>query len=232
MFDFIRKPVLWRALNDGLIDRIGRHKEFHLKTVQDLAVFSYLQDMQGLVIAEIGGGDSRILRALSRLNSCYNIEKFEGADGGPRDEIVLENVQNLHAFVGERSGVIPAEFFDVVFSVSVVEHVPDNRLDDFLAEGVDLLKPGGLWLHAIDLYLEDEPSEYWRKRYARYRAWVDHPRLTPLGPVLDEPLRFRNDIASNPDHVMHSWARIVPQLDGLRQVAQSVSLLMALRKSG
>lgn len=194
-------------------------------------VYSSLQDLQGKNIAEIGGGDSRILRVLGSRNRCYNIEKFEGVDGGPSKEIIIDGVENIHAFVGEWSDATPKCFFDVVFSVSVVEHVPQTALGQFLEEGVEMLKPGGLWVHAIDLYLENEPSAYWQDRYEQYRQWLDHPKLQPVGEVVRHtPLRFHNDMASNPDHVMYKWGRIAPALNNLRQVAQSVSLFVSLRK--
>ena len=86
-------------------------------------MYSRLRDKSGLVIGEIGGGDSRILLRLAKRNRCYNIEKFEGADGGPKSEIVIPGVTNIRAFVGEFDANLSSDFFDVAFSVSVVEHV-------------------------------------------------------------------------------------------------------------
>lgn len=230
MFDLIRKPFLWNAWDRNLEREIGKTGRFHLKSIQDLAVYDILRGSKGMAIAEAGGGDSRLLARLARENACFNIEKFQGADGGPPKEIKIENVTNILVFLGEHAPQIKNDFFDVVFSVSVVEHVPTPGLKDFLEDGLRVLKPGGLWLHAIDIYIEDEPSDYWRERYDAYRSWMNHPALAPVGEVSDAPLRFTCDVATNPDEVMYNWGRIAPNLIGLRQRAQSASLLVAARK--
>ncbi|ODA68670.1 hypothetical protein A7A08_00502 [Methyloligella halotolerans] len=231
MFDFIRKSYLWDAWDRGLNKAVSETEAFHLKSIQDLAVFDQLKDAEQKTIAEIGGGKSRILPVLAKKNTCFNVEKFEGVDGGPNREIRVRNVKNLHAFLGERTGLLPKQSFDILFSVSVVEHVPSPKLTDFLDEGVDALKDGGLWLHAIDLYLSDEPTPEARHRYDAYRAWLDHPDLEPVGAIYDGPVVFTCDMASNPDNIMYQWGRVAPALIEKRQRSQSVSLLVALRKT-
>ena len=230
MFDFIRKNQLWSLWDQGLHREIGERGHFHLKSIQDLVVYSHLRGSNGLKIAEIGGGNSRILPKLAEQNQCYNIEKFEGLAVGPTSEIKIDKVENIIAFLGEYSGKIEKNSFDVAFSVSVVEHVPEGAMDDFLSEGIEILKPGGLWLHAIDIYIEDQPSEFWLMRYDLYRKWASDPRLEPIGTVNTRDLRFTCDIASNPDNIMHDWGSISPSLIGLRQKAQSVSILAGFRK--
>ena len=229
MFDFIRKPLLWDAWDAGHQKEIGGGG-YHLKTAQDLGVYKYLRPLKGQTIAEIGGGASRLLQRMSAQNKCYNIEKFEGADGGPGQEIKIEGVRNIKAFLGEFSPDVPTALFDVVFSISVVEHVPDDALSAFFEDGMRILKPGGVWLHAIDIYVEDGPNRPRDKRFEKYRAWMKHPSIVPLGSIYEGPLKFSTDMASNPDQTMYSWGKIAPSLNTLRQRAQSVSLLVAGRK--
>jgi hypothetical protein len=86
-------------------------------------------------------------------------------------------------------------------------------------------------VHAIDLYLEDEPSAYWQSRYQAYRTHLlSNDVLEPVGEVYDGPLAFSCAFASNPDDTMYRWGRIAPQLISLRQKAQSVSLICDFRK--
>ncbi len=229
MFDFIRKPFLWGAWDHGIDKEIGKTTAFHLKSIQDLAVYSHLRGTKGKAIAEIGGGESRILAKLASENRCYNVEKFEGTHGGPANETRIDGVENIKVYLGEFSDNLPANSFDILFSVSVVEHV--EKLDPFFNDGLRVLKPGGIWLHAVDLYVEDEPSEYHRSRFEAYRGWLDSPAMTPLGPIFGGPMKFTCDMATNPDNVMYSWGRIAPQLNPLRQRAQSVSLLVGGRKA-
>lgn len=231
VFDFIRKETLWRALDDGSAHGLEHGRPFQLKTVQDAAVFARLAGCAGLDVAEAGGGDSRVLRALAARNRCVNIEKFDGADGGPDREVKIKGVRNVSAFLGEACAALEPRSFDVVFSISVVEHVPTAALDAFLEDGLRILRPGGLWLHAIDVYLEDEPPPNVLKRVDIYRSWARREGvLEPVGPVYDGPTRFSCDMASNPDNVMYEWGKVAPALDARRRRAQCVSVLIASRK--
>lgn len=232
MFDFIRKDVLWHALDQGYEKELDQKIGLQLKHAQDLAIYSHLRDKRNLTIAEIGGGDSRILRRLATHNTCYNIDKFGGADGGPVEVIEIPKVQNVNALIGEFDLAIPVNSVDVTFSVSVVEHIELPRLDLFHRDMLRMLKPGGMFLHAIDLYISDEPSQFWKDRYEAYFQWVnDDPEVTPLKPGKKPPLAFSCSMASNPDHVLHSWGKLAPALTDLRKRAQNVSLLVGGRKA-
>ena len=230
MFDIVRKSFLWEVWNNGLEEEIEKRHVFHLKSIQDLAIYSQIKDNIDKNIAEVGGGNSRILSKLALRNKCYNVEKFEGQHGGPNKEIELPGVTNIPVFLGEYSGKLKRSFFDIVFSISVIEHVPEEMLDDFLNEGVSILKPGGLWLHAIDIYIEDTPDNERKARFNRYRDWLDHDNLEPVGNVYNGPLQFSCDMATNPDDEMFQWGQFAPSLIPLRQRAQSVSIIIAARK--
>lgn len=230
MFDFVRKNFLWEAWDNRLDAALAKHSAFHLKSIQDLAVFAHLKNLTGKTIAEIGGGDSRILRTLAGSNTCFNVEKFEGNDGGPATQIKIPGVTNVLTYLGENSPELCDNSFDAVFSVSVIEHVPDDALAAFFTDGLRILKPGGLWLHAIDLYIEDNVPVSSQKRVDAYRAWIQDSRVQPKGEIFAGPVRFTCDMATNPDNTMYSWGKISPKLIPLRQRAQSVSIILAATK--
>ena len=231
MFDFIRKPTLWDTWDRKLDFTIGTKRQFSLKTIQDLAVYNVLQDVRDKWIAEIGGGHSRLLPRLAKTNRCFNIDKFEGLAGGPAMAKYIWRVKNIRAYLGDQDPALTDGMFDLLFSISVVEHVPTDRLAAFHADQLRILKPGGLFLHAIDLYLEDRPALHTVERFEHYRAWVTGTAgVEPIGPVFDGDCRFTCDLATNPDDVMYAWGEIAPQLTELRQHAQSVSLLLGGRK--
>jgi SAM-dependent methyltransferase len=234
VFDFIRKPLLWQAWDEGLDHEIGRLPEFQLKSMQDLAVYSRLRDLREQTIAEIGAGHSRVLPALAKHNTCVAVEKFEGKGGGPTRRRRLPDVRTVSAYLGEDSAELADDSFDVVFSISVVEHVRGpEELAAFHADQLRVLKPGGMFLHAIDLYLENRPRPRHRRRFGIYRDWVaSTPNVEPVGEVYDGPCRFTADLATNPDNVMHMWGQVSSKLTDLRQRAQCVSLLVAGRKLG
>jgi hypothetical protein len=279
MFDFVRKPLLWKAWDAGLDREIGESPGFRLKSMvvnpvlgiiarsmrrlavsrgsrfptgrfssftaqflppqpgdawhqtQDLAVYLYLQHATGKRIAEIGAGHSRLLPKLAKANTCVAVEKFEGEGGGPTMSTSIPNVRTVSAYLGEHSPLLAAESFDIVFSVSVVEHVPWEELAAFHNDQLRVLKPGGMFIHAIDLYLEDEPATYQVQRFDAYRSWVTpSDNVKPVGHIYQGPCRFSCDLATSPDTVLYAWGRVAPKLIELRQAAQVASLLVAGRK--
>ncbi len=231
MFDFVRKEALFAALDRGLPKKLKAAAPFHMKTTQDCIIYNFLEDVQGLDIAEIGGGDSRLLKAISSANRCANIEPFEGNDGGPAEAVKIAGVKNIRSLLGENSAEIDDESFDVVFSISVVEHIPEKNLQAFFDDGMRILRPGGLWLHAIDNYLGDKPNPFISRRVDTYRHWAATPGVTePVGNIFEGPAVFSADMASNPDDVMHAWGRVAPNLVELRKEAQGVSAIVASRK--
>jgi hypothetical protein len=233
VFDFIRKPLLWDAWDQGFATEIGELPVFQLKSMQDLAVYLHLCDLRGKDIAEVGAGNSRVLPALATANTCVAVEKFEGRGRGPTTEKVLSNVRNVSAYLGEGDPALASSSFDVVFSISVVEHVPSERLDTFHEDQLRILKSGGMFLHAIDLYLADEPSAHHVRRFDAYRSWVTSTvGVEPVGSIYQGPCRFTCDLATNPDNIMYEWGQHDSRLVELRQAAQSVSLLVAGRKLG
>lgn len=231
MFDFVRKRQLWDALDADWYEAIKGTVPFHLKTVQDVAVYNFLNGVELSKIAEIGGGNSRILPMICEVNECFNIEKFEGADSDPKKERKTPNVKNIKAFVGEFSPLLDNLALDILFSISVVKHISEDKLSAFFEDCVRLLRPGGIMIHAIDVYLADTPSPYWLKRFDLYKqALLENSSIEPIGPIYNGSLKFGCDFASDPDDVMHSWRRISPSMDQLRQAAQCVSLIWGARK--
>lgn len=110
-----------------------------------------------------------------------------------------------------------SDSFDVVFSISVVEHVPTEDLAAFHADQLRILKPGGMFVHAIDVLLLDEPPDYEVRRFETCREWVTSDGVLPLGAVYEGPCRFTCDLVSNPDNTMFAWTNIDSRLDELNQ---------------
>lgn len=214
---------LWIA---GLRDR-----EYTLKTVQDLFMIHRLDGMQGKRILEIGGGRSRVLPRFHRTNECWLADRFEGQGNGPARVPRLPGVRIIRAFLGEFSHDLPENYFDVVFSISVIEHVPTDDLENFFRDCARVMAPGARLIHAIDLYLFDPadddlpPGQVTRQRMDAYLSFSDRPDLglrLIAKPEIDEHVRFSCRMASLPDNVMHVWHRNRP--GPARQFGQLVSL--------
>ncbi|MBL8005896.1 MAG: methyltransferase domain-containing protein [Ignavibacteria bacterium] len=126
-----------------------------LKIYQDLLVYSYikLNVPKGSKILDVGGGDSRILKIFKDDYECWNIDKLEGVGNGPTD-IDITGYKLVYDYMGNFNPELPDNYFDLVFSISTLEHVP---LDDFetyenIRKDINrVLKPGGYSLHCIDV---------------------------------------------------------------------------------
>jgi SAM-dependent methyltransferase len=237
VFEFVTKKQYWDVLDANIADSIlsDANMPWHLKSIQDALAFSSLYDMSHKSIAEIGGGVSRLLPTLAQRNTCFNIEEFKGAGGGPRKESKVPGVVNILKSVGDFSTSIEDEKFDAIFSVSVVEHVPDAKLQDFFRDCHRMLKPGGgLMIHLIDVYLEDSGGDnaLTARRVLRYGSCIDGGLFEYVSPPrirTEQDVAFSTSYATNPDNMMAQWNRSAPNLREKRERAQSCTLRMIAR---
>lgn len=235
MFDIIRKNEYFRWIDPRVAQSRSYSlvpSHYSLKGIQDAWILSLLEHKRDLKMAEVGGGKSRVLEALSRYNECWNIDKFEGLGAGPLEIPELPEVKIVRSYLGDFDPAIPDKYFDIVFSISVIEHVPKEQLDACFADCHRILKPGGLLLHAIDLYISDAPSAL-TETIDLYRVAIekqDFEWLTP--PAIDNSTTFRCDYASNSDLTMSQWNRIAPALKSVRETHQSVSIKLLAIKTG
>jgi len=235
VYDFIGKHELFEWWDAGYIDHTSRD----LKSIQDAWIYAQLVEARGLRICEVGGGACRVLARLAERrrwmgrarNECWNADRYEGDANGPAQAPKIRGVRHVKANMGEFSREFPAGHFDVVFSISVLEHVPIDRLGDCFADMARLLRPGGRMLHAIDLYIDDEPRR--SAQVDAYRSAALDPKLGLawiVPPAIGEEVRFRCAYASNSDHELASWNASGPSLRDRRAGAQSCSIVMALIK--
>jgi SAM-dependent methyltransferase len=234
MLKFVTKKDYWAAEDAGLSALLSRASfPWHLKSIQDAVAMSFLHESRNEKIAEIGGGDSRVLPFLSANNQVVNVDRFEGQGGGPAKPPAEMAV--IPAFLGDFDERLGDAEFAKVFSISVVGHVPAVKLADFHADCLRILQPGGLLLHLLDVYLCDDQADNTAaiNRIRAYRDWLQHKSCEPLDPaqiLRPEDARFSCSFASNPDNEMNRWNKISPALRELRCKAQSVSLIFAARK--
>jgi len=229
----ISKQDIWPLFDDSILAKLGwASDKIHLKTWQDIYLYEKIRRIKNAKIGEIGGGISRILANLDESNELFNIDKFEGAGNGPIEPIGIENVKLLPWYVGSESKEnITDEFFDVMFSVSVIEHITDENLNEFFQEAHRMLKKGGLSIHMIDHYIstngETNIHKYNEDRFDKYAQFVDevsHLKKRGL-------FKFTSDLATNPDQTMYAWNLMVPSLKEVRLSHQSVSSYFVYTKN-
>lgn len=227
-----RSPTFRTAL-DRLSSRVGPwlkpSKPYELKDVQDAFILRRLRGARGARILEVGGGRSRILPLLSSSNECWVLDKFEGKGRGPTRAPRLPGIRTVYAYMGDFSGALMPSYFDFVVSVSVLEHVPLDSMNEFFQDCARVLKVGGHMLHAIDTYLFDASDSTmarpFEKRIEAYLRFADRPDLgikLTQDPSVDQTLTFSCRYASLPDNVLHEWNLTRPSLK--RAIGQVVSL--------
>jgi len=108
-------------------------------------------------VLEIGHGASslffRIFNSSDKID-CYGIDENDrkntvSISALNKLRVSYPNVTFYSGYLGE-SNDLPSSFFDLVFSVSVIEHVPEEQLQAFHKDVFRILKPGGSQIHSYD----------------------------------------------------------------------------------
>lgn len=131
-----------------------------LKVYQDLLVFAFIKENipAGSKLLDIGGGYSRVLKYYKDDYECWNIDKLEGLGNGPK-EMLMEGVKLVRDYMGNFNKELPDNYFDFVFSISALEHVPENDHKIFVNILDDInrvTKDNGLVFHCFDVVIKDE----------------------------------------------------------------------------
>lgn len=134
----------------------------------------------GMRVLEIGGGLSGFQFVLSK-SGCHVVNIDPGMEdlGWPCNQESMNtlnrrfktNVELRNATVSESN--LEKQGYDRVFSISVIEHLPDDEIKEVMKHTHRSLKPGGLFILTIDLFLNLSPftqrecNEYGKNRDVR-----------------------------------------------------------------
>ena len=145
----------------------------NLKLVQDLTMCNFIRKYvpKGSKVLEIGGGHSRILSFFKDRIEGWNLDKFEGVGNGPLKAMDSEKYRVIPSYIGSFDRRLPDRYFDLVFSISVLEHI--NEADEVhrkIVQDIDrLLKPGGYSVHCIDCrFPPGKPQNLDARKLAKY----------------------------------------------------------------
>lgn len=240
MFSFYKKIDLFNYLENNKISKIYKNfNNIHLKTYQDIFVVYQINNKNLNRVAEIGGGNSRVLNYLdtiSKNKKLYNIEPLLKNTGGPKQIEENKNINIISETVGEYKLANYYNFFDIIFSISVIEHIPFPDLNSFLDEQYKLLKPGGTAIHCVDFYLPTDKNKFDlndqnKRRYEMYFSHFSDFKKYKYHDLVKENLIFDTCYVSNPDHIMQDWNKSAPSLREARELSQSCSLNIIASKN-
>lgn len=234
MFNVIKKTEYWQALDTKNVYNAlkgGQRALDGLKHIQDFWMMNQLIRSTGQKICEVGGANSRILPVLQARNECWNLDEFKGAGNGPTLLDKIEGVKNIFANLGDFSSDLPENHFDIIFSISVIEHIPLADMCKFWEDQYRVMKRGGKALHVIDIYIGDNPNINLERKIDLYIAEPIKFGFCFIDEILlKRPVVFNCDMASNSDWGMWRWNKISPLLAENRATNQSVSLAVVLQK--
>jgi hypothetical protein len=237
LFEIITKDQYFAALDDEITRKrmeAAPRGAIDLKHTQDAWVLHQLRDANGLRILEIGGGYLRALRTIAGNNEVWNLDDFHDDTGSPHRGRKIPTPTDWKLVLnrlGSFSTELPDDYFDVVVSISVVEHIPADVHGLFWKDHSRVMKPGGAAYHAIDFYAGDEPMTQNEERLELLLRSYKQAGLRLREPAtIERPLRFRSRYASNPDYGMWIWNHASPSLVRRRSNCQSISLGVILTR--
>src|SRR3546814_15474630 len=106
--------------------------------------------------------------------------EFLGDGNGVLEIPEMPCINLLRKTMGSFAPELQDGYFDLAFSISVIEHIPYKALDDFWRDHARVLASGGLAIHTIDLYLGDEPDAKVAGRMKHYREMPARYGLVPV----------------------------------------------------
>ena len=118
----------------------------------------------GTSLLEIGAGEPYVAHVLSLLGYKVTVvDPYDGSGRGPTEfgyyAGKYPHVTIIRSLFSKDLPEIPANSFDCIYSISVLEHIHPPALSDVFAGIGQYLKPDGHSLHLIDHVLEGDGAD-------------------------------------------------------------------------
>jgi ubiquinone/menaquinone biosynthesis C-methylase UbiE len=162
-----------------------------LKVYQDYLTYCFIRRnvSPGSRILEVGGGDSRILKFFANEYECWNADKCEGLGNGPV-KFTSPHYRTVYDYVGSFNSELPDAHFDFVFSISALEHTPEDQTVrvNVLKDINRVLKRGCPSFHCFDAILRPA-GKSWINGLIPY-LYASAPvqtRFAPLAEIANNP---------------------------------------------
>lgn len=124
-------------------------------------------------LLEIGAGEPVVAHLLERLgHEVWVVDPYDGSGNGPVQFGAFRSLYPGLTFVREvftESSPLPADYFDCIYSISVLEHIPEAGLRQVMAGMKRFSRSDGFSVHAVDHVLRGGGAE---EDLARLRLMV------------------------------------------------------------
>jgi len=135
-----------------------------LKPLGYAHIITLIETFKPKRVLEVGHGAGTYIYQLFKDN---NEIEFWGLDDNVKDSAVsVEDLKNIRIWnphvkfvtglLGANSIELPENYFDLVYSVSVMEHIPHEFLSSVFEDTYRILKPGGIVSHTYDIYFRQD----------------------------------------------------------------------------
>lgn len=152
---------------------------------------------QGSRLLEIGGGEPLVASALAGMGYDVTIiDPYDGSGSGPTsfEHFVRSypNVRIIQDILRPGLSDLRGEQFDGVYSVSVLEHITRQGLDDLFSAIDQHLRPGGWSIHCLDCVTLGDGSDFHRNQavivaeHQRRLSDLEHPSATVVKDTIDQ----------------------------------------------
>jgi Methyltransferase domain len=145
-------------------------------------------------LLEIGGGEPIVSGFLAELGYDVTlVDPYDGFGNGPTEyEVYVErfpNVKIVREYFGPDSRAFSEGAFDAIFSISVLEHLPPDRLDLCFDAIRKFLNPAGFSIHCFDFILQGRGEVYDYQHAERILAEQARLDNSPADPPFEQLLR-------------------------------------------
>jgi SAM-dependent methyltransferase len=182
--DFVRSIQPWPCPN---------HK-WSIKTFNDVWIFDNPALRGAKRVLDVGASISAMPATLQNHKGleAWVIDKYDFSQqqlyidnigGVDRFRELTQGVKVVHAYLGEKHD-LPKAYFDVIYSLSVLEHFPYGLMATAFREMDAALKPGGYLVHAVDIPIPCGVGESLTRKLTAKTGRAQQLRSLPLGGML------------------------------------------------
>jgi SAM-dependent methyltransferase len=136
-------------------------------------------------LLEIGGGEPIVSGFLSELGyEVTLVDPYDGFGNGPTDyeryRQQFPHVKIVREYFRPGLPALRDQVFDAIFSISVLEHIPQDSLRSCFDAIAEFLAPGGASIHCFDFILQGHGDAYDLANAQRILA--EQKRITAASP--------------------------------------------------